>query len=187
MNVQKIKHISSIFQSREGKNKLTILKSICKEVLFFGVAQVCRSWFYMVRNMYRRWYVNYLLAKYGTVLAGDSTLPIDEWDSDFKPKCSFVRQVVFEDYWKRVLKSIQGSEFKFELGSTCTTRCKFFRCTAEILGGQLKIRSTVYNIGSIFFKRKSKKLNSATFIFHIQFVTFISVPWLIKHSRFAKQ
>ena len=28
----------------------------------------------MVRNMYRRWYVNYLLAKYGTVLAGDSTL-----------------------------------------------------------------------------------------------------------------
>ena len=39
MNVQKIKHISSIFQSREGKNKLKLLKSICKEVLFFGVAQ----------------------------------------------------------------------------------------------------------------------------------------------------
>lgn len=74
MNVQKIKHISSIFQSSEGKNKLKLLKSICQEVLFFGVAQVYRSWFYMVRNMYRRWYVNYLLAKYGTVLARDSTL-----------------------------------------------------------------------------------------------------------------
>ena len=74
MNVQKSKHISSIFQSREGKNKLKLLKSIYKEVLFFGVAQVYRSWFYMVRNMYRRWYVNYLLAKYGTVLARDSTL-----------------------------------------------------------------------------------------------------------------
>lgn len=74
MNVQKIKHISCIFQSREGKNKLKLLKSICKEVLFFGVAQVYRSWFYMVRNMYRRWYVNHLLAKYGTVLARDSTL-----------------------------------------------------------------------------------------------------------------
>ena len=43
MNVQKIKHISSIFQSREGKNKLKLLKSIFKEVLFFGVAQVYRS------------------------------------------------------------------------------------------------------------------------------------------------
>ena len=28
----------------------------------------------MVTNMYRRWYVNYLLAKYGTVLAEESTL-----------------------------------------------------------------------------------------------------------------
>ena len=157
MNVQKIKHISSIFQSREGKNKLTLLKSICKEVLFFGVAQVCRSWFYMVRNMYRRWYVNYLLATYGTVLAGDSTLTIDEWDSDLKPKCSFVQQVVFEDYWKRVLKSIQGSEFKFELGSTCTTRCKFFWCTAEILGGQLKILGAQFIIlGASFSKEKVK-------------------------------
>ena len=43
MNVQKSKHISSIFQSREGKNTLKLLKSIYKEVLFFGVAQVYRS------------------------------------------------------------------------------------------------------------------------------------------------
>ena len=43
MNVQKSKHISSIFQAREGKNKLKLLKSIYKEVLFFAVAQVYRS------------------------------------------------------------------------------------------------------------------------------------------------
>ena len=59
--------------------------------------------------------------------------------------------------------------------------CRNFRRTAE------NLRSTAYNVGSVYFKRKSKKLNSATFIGHLQFVTFTSVLWLIKHSRFATQ
>ena len=42
-----------------------------------------------------------------------------------------------------------------------------FRRTAE------NFRSTA--VGSIYFKTKSKKLNSATFICHLQFVTFTSV------------
>ena len=51
---------------------------------------------------------------------------------------------------------VQGSKFKFEFGSTCATRCKFlgalpnFRRTAE------NLRSTVYNVGSIYFKKKKK-------------------------------
>ena len=47
--------------------------------------------------------------------------------------------------------------------------CRNFRRTAE------NLRSTAYNVGSVYFKRKSKKLNSATFICHLQFVTFTSV------------
>ena len=47
--------------------------------------------------------------------------------------------------------------------------CRNFRRTAE------NLRSTAYNVGSVYFKRKSKKLNSATFIGHLQFVTFTSV------------
>ena len=47
--------------------------------------------------------------------------------------------------------------------------CRSFRRTAE------NFRSTAYNVGSIYFKRKSKKLNSATFICHLQFLTFTSV------------
>ena len=54
-------------------------------------------------------------------------------------------------YWN----IIQGSRFKFEFGSTCATRCK-------VLGAQLKILGN--NDGSIYFKRKSEKLISATFI-----------------------
>ena len=81
----------------------------------------------------------------------------------------------------------QVSKFKFEFGSLMLpdvnfeAHCRNFRCTAG------NFRSTAYNVGSIYFKRKSKKLNSATFICHLQFVTFTSVLWLIKHSRFAKQ
>ena len=38
-----------------------------------------------------------------------------------------------------------------------------FRRTAKIVGAQLKLLvSTAYNVGSILFKTKSKKLNSAT-------------------------
>ena len=42
-----------------------------------------------------------------------------------------------------------------------------FRRIAEILGAQLKnFRSTDCNVGSIYFKRKSKKLNSPTLYFY---------------------
>ena len=74
------------------------------------------------------------------------------------------------------MTGVQGSKFKFEFGSTCATRCKLlgalpnFRRTAENFS-----LSTGYNVGSIYFKRKSKKLNSAMFICHLQFVTFTSV------------
>ena len=43
-----------------------------------------------------------------------------------------------------------------------------FRCTAE------NFRSTAYNIGSIYFKRRSKKLNSATFICYLQLLLYFS-------------
>ena len=45
-----------------------------------------------------------------------------------------------------------------------------FRHTAE------DFRSTASNVGSMYFKKKGKKLNSATFVCHLQCVSFISVP-----------
>ena len=38
--------------------------------------------------------------------------------------------------------------------------CQNLICTAE------NVKSTTYNVGSIYFKRKSKKLNSGIFICH---------------------
>ena len=69
----------------------------------------------------------------------------------------------------------QGSKFKFEFGTTCATRCKFLGAQLKILGAQLIM------LGASISKEKVK------FICHLQFVTFTSVLWLIKHSRFATQ
>ena len=86
-----------------------------------------------------------------------------------------------------VSQSVRCQSLNLSLGALMlpdvhfSVHCRIFRCTAG------NFMSTAYNVGSIYFKRKSKKLNSATFICHLQFVTFTSVLWLIKHSRFAKQ
>ena len=45
-------------------------------------------------------------------------------------------------------------------GVNFEAHCRNFRRTAE------NLRSTDCNVGSIYFKRKSKKLNSATFYFY---------------------
>ena len=59
---------------------------------------------------------------------------------------------------------------KFEFGCTCATRCK-------LLGAQLKMSGAqLIMLGASISKEKVKKLNSATFICHLQFVTVISVP-----------
>ena len=39
--------------------------------------------------------------------------------------------------WDVLVRPHQGSKFKFELGSTCATRCKFLGAQLKILGAQL--------------------------------------------------
>ena len=74
-----------------------------------------------------------------------------------------------------VSQSVRSQSLNLSLGALMlpdvnfSMHCRNFRCTAG------NFRSTAYNVGSIYFKRKSKKLNSATFICHLQFVTFTSV------------
>lgn len=150
MNVQKSKHISSIFQSREGKNKLKLLKSIYKEVLFFGVAQVYRSWFYMVRNMYRRWYVNYLLAKYGTVLARDSTLT--------SPNAVLFNKLYLKTIRREFWYQSRAQSLNLSLGALVLpdgnfyAHCQNFRQTAESCRAQFII------LGASFSKEKVNNL-----------------------------
>lgn len=150
MNVQKSKHISSIFQSREGKNKLKLLKSIYKEVLFFAVAQVYRSWFYMVRNMYRRWYVNYLLAKYGTVLARDSTLT--------SPNAVLFNKLYLKTIGREFWYQSRAQSLNLSLGALVLpdgnfyAHCQNFRQTAESCRAQFII------LGASFSKEKVNNL-----------------------------
>ena len=150
MNVQKSKHISSIFQSREGKNKLKLLKSIYKEVLFFAVAQVYRSWFYMVRNMYRRWYVNYLLAKYGTVLARDSTLT--------SPNAVLFNKLYLKTIEREFWYQSRAQSLNLSLGALVLpdvnfyAHCQNFRQTAESCRAQFII------LGASFSKEKVNNL-----------------------------
>ena len=163
MNVQKIKQISSIFQSREGKNKLKLLKSICKEVLFFGVAQVCRSWFYMVRNMYRRWYVNYLLAKYGTVLAGDSTLTTEasilmNEILTSRPNAVLLNKLYLKSIGREFWSQSRAQSLNLSLATLVLpdvnfyVHCRNFRQTAENCRAQFII------LGASFSKEKVKNL-----------------------------
>ena len=61
--------------------------------------------------------------------------------------------------------STEGSKFIFGFGSTCATRCNFFRRTAEILGAEFKLHLTP----KFFFSRDETVQHS-----HKEFDNFIS-------------